>query len=62
MAKGKKVHEVYAEKFKKGVRITLDSVEDLIKENKDKITVEIIERGSMSDDSEFLKIKIIIAQ
>ena len=51
---------IYAEKFRKNTPIPLDDVLNTIKKHKDKTTSEILERGRMSDESEFMVIKLII--
>lgn len=59
---GKKVTVKYSEKFAKNVQIELNKVLELIEQNKEKISSEILERGKQSDDSEFLTIKFIVAK
>ena len=51
---------IYSEKFNKGTEIDLSAVTKLIDENKESISVEILERGKMDDSSEFITVKLII--
>ena len=59
MAK-EKVRIVYREKFKKGVSVPLSDVKNIIKNNKKDMNIEILDRGKMSDDSDFVSFKFIV--
>jgi len=62
MAAKPKNSVIYAEKFKKNTPIPLDDVLNIISKYKDKTTSDVLEKGRMSDGSEFMVIKLIIQE
>jgi hypothetical protein len=60
MAKQEKVRTIYAEKYKKGVVISTQEVKDLVLEHESKMTVELIEKGELSNGGVYMTVKLII--
>jgi len=56
-----KVRVTYEEKFKKNVPINIKVVTDICDQNPGKVSAEILAQGKMSDGTEFVTIKILIA-
>ena len=55
MAKPK---EAYKETFKKGVFVGNNEILKILKDNKDGMSIELNNRGTMTDGSEFMTVKI----
>jgi len=56
-----KVGIVYEERYKKGVSINPKVVTEIYDQNPGKISAEILAKGKMSDGTEFISIKILVA-
>ncbi len=57
-----KVKEKYKEGFKKGVTVGNDEIIKILTENKDKLSIELKDRGLMEDETEFMTIRINISK